>query len=155
MTIEEEIGQSHFVSDYHRVIVNVMFTSGWLTNQLREVLKPHALTHQQYNVLRILRGKTPCACTATDVKSVMIDKTPDLTRLLERLVAKGLVSRTVCENNRRKLDIQITAMGLQLLDKIQPEIDGFLTSLEVFTPEEAQVLSSLLDRLRSRTTELV
>ncbi len=155
MTIEDEIGQSHFVSDYHRAIVNVMFTSGWITNRLREILRPHKLTHQQYNVLRILRGKTPCACTATEVKSVMIDKTPDLTRLLERLVAKGLATRTVCENNRRALDIQITKQGITLLERIQPEIDGFLGSLEVVSEEEAQLLSSLLDKLRSRTQELV
>ncbi|PCH99177.1 MAG: MarR family transcriptional regulator [Bacteroidetes bacterium] len=148
MRIDEEIKQKKFVSPIQKAHLNVMFTSNWIIGTTKGILKPFGITHQQYNVLRILKGRSPEYCTADDVKSVMLDKSPDLTRLLDRLIDKGFVNRRVCEENRRKLDIGITANGKKLLIKIGPKIKSHHDKANVLTNNEAEELSRILDKLR-------
>ncbi len=148
MKIEEEIKQSKFVSPLHKAIVNVMFTNGWFTNQLRDVFKDHQLTNQQYNVLRILRGRFPDSLNPSEIKSVMIDKNPDLTRLCDRLCSMGLIDRCIDGENRRKMNIKINDKGLAILEKIDPEMDKFHLSIGNISDAEAELLSDLLDKIR-------
>lgn len=148
MALEDEIQQSTFKNPVHKAVINIMFTSNWLTNRMRPLFKQYGITEQQYYVLRILRGRHPELCAARDIKMVMLDKTPDLTRLLDRLVKKGWVSRVVCKENRRKLDILITGDGLELLSAMDPEMKVNSEELETLSPEEAEMLSHLLDKLR-------
>lgn len=149
MRIEDEIQQKAFASAYEKVHVNLAFTSSWMSNRSKQVFKPYGITMQQYNVLRILRGKYPDACCAGTVKEVMVDKSPDLTRLMDRLVEKELVSREICPSNRRKIDIRITEVGLKLLDSMQDTVKVMTQASNVLTEEEANHLSDLLDKLRS------
>lgn len=148
MKIEEEIKQSKFVSPVHKAIVNLMFTNGWFENQLRDVFKDHQLTNQQYNVLRILRGKYPESLNPSEIKAVMIDKNPDLTRLCDRLSTMGLIDRCIDGENRRKMNIKINEKGLEILERIDPAMDAFHLSINNISEKEAEQLSQLLDKMR-------
>ena len=103
---------------------------------------------QQYNVLRILKGSHPRLLSAQDVLDVMVDKSPDLTRLISRLEDKKFVIRSTNPENKRKIMLEITEEGIKLVETINPnvEIDAFLKNL---TEEEAAILSSLLDKIRA------
>ena len=148
LKIEEELKQNKFASALHKAVVNVMFTNNWFSNELRDVFKNHQLTNQQYNVLRILRGKYPEALNPSEIKSVMIDKNPDLTRLCDRLCTMGLIDRCIDDDNRRKMNIKINDNGLEILEKIDPEMEKFNSSLTNITEDEAVILSDLLDKMR-------
>jgi DNA-binding MarR family transcriptional regulator len=146
--IEEELKQDKFTSAVHKAIVNIMFTDGWLSNHLRDVFKDHNLTPQQYNVLRILRGKYPEALNPSDIKAVMLDKNPDLTRLCDRLLTRKLIDRCIDGDNRRKMNIRITEDGLKMLNLIDPIMIDFNEKVSTISEEEATILSNLLDKLR-------
>ncbi len=148
MKIEEEIKQKAFKSNFQKAFINIMFTESWLRNENKKFFKAFDITAQQFNVLRILRGKHPETLSAGEVKSVMIDKTPDLTRLLDRLQKKGLITRKMDSLNRRLLCIGISKAGLDLLAEITPIIEAQMQALNRLTEEEAQQLSDLLDKFR-------
>ena len=107
MEIEKEIKQSSFQSNLHKAVVNVIYTEGWISSVFRDIFKNYKITSQQYNVLRILRGRFPASLNPSEIKSVMIDKNPDLTRLCDRLVIMGLIDRCIDAENKRKVNIQI------------------------------------------------
>lgn len=150
MTIEAEIKQTTpFKSPYHRVMVNLMYTSNWLVDSQSRVLKPFGLTLQQYNVLRILRGQYPNPVKVSDITERMLDKMSNASRLVDKLVLKKLVLRTECPSDRRAVDVVITDAGMELLK----QIDVFLSEWDdnqrcKLTEEEAVQLSHLLDRMR-------
>lgn len=148
MTIEEEIKQGKFASEHQKMAVNIMFTSGWLYNGNAARLKVHGVTPEQYNVLRILRGSHPKKMMLAEVTSRMIDKNSNATRLVEKLRQKALVTREICENNRRQVDISITAKGLGLLKKIDAESEAWIATMKNVTQAEAKELNRLLDKLR-------
>ncbi len=148
MKIEEELRQKKFSSKRQMSHLNIMFTANWLVDQVEEVVKCFGITHQQYNVLRILKGKHPGCCAAGDIREVMIDKSPDLTRLIDRLVNKTFVTRRECVENRRKLDIAITDKGLALLEKIVPTLSKQLIGQTNITDQEANELNRILDKMR-------
>ncbi len=148
MSLEQDIRQEKFESEFHKAAVNILFTSSWLyhLNSLR--LKPHGITPEQYNVLRILRGSHPRALMLAEITCRMIDKSSNATRLVEKLRQKNLVKRDICENNRRKVDIIITPKGLEVLGKIDKESDAWVTTLKNISKSEAQELNRILDKLR-------
>ncbi len=148
LKIEDELKQSKFQSNMHKAVVNIMFTSGWVYNQFRDIFKSYQLTHQQYNVLRILRGRHPEALNPSDIKSVMLDKNPDLTRLCDRLCEMGYIEREVNVENKRKMNIKINDKGLEILKEIDPLMEVFNNSKFDLTEEEAILLSNLLDKVR-------
>ncbi|NRB52257.1 MAG: MarR family transcriptional regulator [Saprospiraceae bacterium] len=150
MSINQEIKQERFESEHHKMLVNLLFSADWVSHQIKEVLDQYGLTHVQYNVLRILKGSKGEPMTAGAIKEVLLFRSTDLTRLIDRLEKKELVKRGVCQENRRKVDISISARGLALLGKISPAISAgtngyFSKSLSV---EEAQTFNALLDKLR-------
>ena len=148
MNIDEELKQKRFVNVHQMAQVNTMFTANWLISAVKDILRPFGLTHQQYNVLRILQGKKEAPCSADSIKEVMIDKSPDLTRLLDRLIEKDYVSRAVCQGNRRKLDIKITEKGSDLLMSVTPKIALHHRQTQKITDKEAVELSRILDKMR-------
>lgn len=148
MKIEEEIKQGKFGSVRQKAHLNILFTANWLVDKTKEILKPFDITHQQYNVLKILKGRFPESCAAYAIKEVMIDKGPDLTRLVDRLMVKGYVTRSECEENRRKLDITITKDGMSLTKKIEPLLEKQLKEHDRITQKEAGELSRILDKMR-------
>ena len=151
MSIETDIKQTiPFRTPYHRLMVNLMYTSNWIAASQTKTLKPSGLTLQQYNVLRILRGQYPNPVKVSDITERMLDKMSNASRLIDKLVAKKLVLRTECPSDRRAVDVVITDKGLELLQKLdvyQNEWNDIQRNK--LTEEEATYLSQLLDRLRA------
>ncbi len=149
-SIEVEIKQNKkFESEHQKAAVNIMFTSSWLYNINATRLKKHAVTPEQFNVLRILRGSYPKPLMLGNVTCRMVDKSSNATRLVEKLRQKGYVKRELCETNRRQVDILITDKGLALLTKIDNEAEEWLDTMKGITKAEALELNRLLDKLRS------
>ncbi len=147
MKIEEEIKQVKFKSLHQKAVINLIFTSGWLQGQQQKFFKSFGLTNQQFNILRILKGQHPKLISATEIKFRMLDKNSDVSRLLSRLEAKGLIRKQSCPNDKRAFDVLITTAGLDVLttlDKKQKQIDSVLRLSE----KEAEELSNLLDKGR-------
>jgi len=151
MGIETDIRQSKFTSIHQKSLVNLLYTGEYLSSEINSTLKKFLLTSPQYNILRILKGAHPSHLTPSEIKSVMISKQSDLTRLIDRMKEKGIVDRMVCTKNRRNVNINITNSGLSLLEDINPAIDQICVSYieNKLTPEEAKTLSKLLDKIRS------
>lgn len=148
MSLEQDIKQEKFQNEFEKSAVNILYTASWLYNLNSARLKSHAITPEQYNVLRILRGSHPKALMLADVTCRMIDKSSNATRLVEKLRQKGLLKREICENNRRQVDISITEKGLAVLKKIDIEAETWMETLKVITKTEAQELNRILDKLR-------
>src|ERR1700749_5197434 len=121
MRIEEEIQSSKFEDNYHKAVINVTYTYGWVSNTFRCQFENHNLTNQQFNILRILRGQYPKPATINLLKERMIDKMSDASRIVDRLVQKGLVSRCTNKRDRRAVDIRISEQGLAVLLKMDEE----------------------------------
>ena len=148
MKLEEAIKQKRFESPQIKAMLNIMYTANWLMGEFRDVYKPFGITPQQYNVLRILRGKHPEFINPSEIKEVMIDKNPDITRLCDRLLAMGLIGRSIDSDNRRKMNIAITVQGLHLLAQIQPLLTERQTQILHRSDINFELLSELLDELR-------
>ena len=149
MSIETDIKQKKFRSAYQRLSINLTYTSNWLGYKQLELFKEHDITSQQYNVLRILRGQQSNAIKVTDIAERMLDKNSNTSRLIDKLLVKGLAKRTSCPSDRRAVDVVITPEGLDLLSKMDPILEEWENGLSaVITPEEADLMSSLLDKMR-------
>lgn len=151
MRIEEAIQQSKpFRSLYEKAMVNLMFTSNWIEEKIRLLIKPFDITIQQYNVLRILRGAGEPVTTSV-IRERLLDKMSDTSRMVDRLCKKGLVSRQQCCNDRRLVDISLTEDGYELLNQIDQKSCQFDLCLKHLSESEAKVLNTLLDKIRSNT----
>ena len=148
MGLEQDIHQTKpFSSAYQKASVNLLFTHGWLLEKMKHWLKPYGITMKQYNVLRILRGAQGPISTCT-VRDRMIDRQSDVSRMVDRLVLKGWISKSISPVDKRLVEIKIEDSGLQLLETIAggtQEIDSVFANL---SEEEALQLSDLLDKLR-------
>ena len=107
-----------------------------------------ATRHEQFNVLRILRGSHPKALMLAEITARMIDKSSNCTRLVEKLRQKDFVKRVICENNRRQVDISITEKGLALLKRIDASNSNWANLVEKISKTEAKELNRILDKLR-------
>ncbi|MEJ2053529.1 MAG: MarR family transcriptional regulator [Calditrichaceae bacterium] len=148
MELEKEIQQNHFKSDYHKMIVNLLYTGNWVQNKVAARLKPYDLTPQQFNILRILRGQHPNPATVHLLQERMLDNMSNASRLVERLRQKGLIRRKICKNDRRAVDVLITDAGLDLLEELDKTENEWLSSFKIIKSEEVQHLNKILDRLR-------
>lgn len=148
MKIEEEIKQKQFHSAREKAVINIIFTHNWIQGNFRSMFKEKDITMQQYNVLRILRGKYPEFINPNDVKEVMLDKNPDLTRLCDRLFNSGYITRCIDQENKRKINLRITDAGLKLLEGFDPMMDAFTSGFNALDENEAESLSNLLDKMR-------
>jgi len=144
--IDKEL-RSKFQNEQQKAMLNVIFTGNWLLHQHAVFLKPYGLSPQQYNILRILRGSST-RMTMNDIKCRMLDRTPNVTRLSDRLVEKNLVDRVRCDDDRRVVYMEINPVGLQFLKELDEKWN--LTDLpqRKLNDEEARQLSELLDKLR-------
>ncbi|MBT8323904.1 MAG: MarR family transcriptional regulator [Winogradskyella sp.] len=132
-------------------IINVMFSNNWVKDELIGVLKPYDLSLEQFNVLRILRGQKGQPINLQDIQERMVNKMSNTTRLVDKLILKGFVQRTICKNNRRKVEIEITDSGLKTLKEIDPKIDTAEQQITTNLNEsELQQLNTLLIKLRTQ-----
>lgn len=147
LSIEQKIRQKSFRNEHHRLAVNLVFNYLRIQEEHAAVLRPFRLTLQQFNVLRILRGQHPRAMALVDVKERMLDRHSDVSRLIERLVAKKLVQRHMCPKDRRQVDLLITEKGLDLLKEIDARESDFDRAVSKLSADEARALNELLDKL--------
>ncbi|MDX1350725.1 MAG: MarR family transcriptional regulator [Putridiphycobacter sp.] len=137
--------QSTFKNEWIKAALNIKYTANYLANLSEKFFEPYGISSQQYNVLRILRGaKKPI--TVSDIKSRMVEKTPNTTRLMDKLCAKELIKRSRSEADRRTVYSEITKSGLDLLAEIDKTNHTIATNL--ITEEEAKELNRLLDKIR-------
>lgn len=148
MGIAEVIKQKKFPNVYVKTEINLLYTAGWIENHSNKFFKPHDISMQQYNVLRILRGQYPQPAMLSLITERMIDRMSNATRLVEKLRLKGLLSRELNPLNRRQVDILITEEGLNLLTKIDAEFGNLVEKYKTLTEEEAELLNNLLDKMR-------
>ena len=146
MGIEQEI-QSKFRGEYHKMMVNLIYTYNWVMERSKKFFEKADLTPQQFNILRILRGAGKPLSTM-QIRQRMLDKMSDTSRIVERLVKKDLVQKVVCKDERRLVDITISDKGMRLLEELDhynEEMDALLSNLN---ETEAKSLNQLLDKLR-------
>lgn len=149
MIIEEEIKQESFKNEYQKLMINLLFTSKWVTNLAACHVKKHDLTIQQYNVLRILRGQKNNFITVNAISERMIDKMSNVSRLIDKLVDKNYVLRKVNHQDRRQVDIQITESGINIVQQIEDKEDVIFNKFRTLSDQDAKKLNQLLDKLRS------
>lgn len=149
MRIEEVIKQKEFRSDAHKAMVNLIFTSSQILNRISDVTENYGITRQQYNVLRILRGRFPGAASVNEIKDRMLDRMSDCSRLVDRLAAKGLIQKSLCPTDKRSVDITISNEGLDLLDRMEPAVASVESIFSEFTQGEVSRFNEMLDRLRN------
>jgi len=136
---------SKFPNERVKALLNIKFTANYLDNIGNTILKPFNISEQQYNILRILRGAKE-AITVKNVKDRMVQKSPNSTRLMDKLCDKELIERVRCENDRRVVYVKINDKGLALLNEIK--MDEFNNYMDKISKNEAKLLNELLDKLR-------
>ncbi|HEX8270604.1 MAG TPA: MarR family transcriptional regulator [Flavobacterium sp.] len=150
MTIEDIVKCSSTVEPCKRTVLNILYTQNVIADKFNEVLKPFDISGEQFNVLRILRGQKGCPANMSLIQERMLARTSNTTRLVDKLLLKGLVTREVCPNNRRKIEVQITQKGLELLSDLDPKVDEheqlFASNL---TGTELENLNELLQKFRT------
>lgn len=151
MRLEDEIKQKKFKSEYIKLALNIMYTGNWLHLLQTRKLKKWGLSHQQYNVLRILRGQYPNAASVGLVLARMLEPSSNITRLVDKLEVKKLVSRCENKDNRRMQDLRITDEGLKLLEEIGGELDDLSVMFNTIDEKDAAIANTVLDTLREYT----
>lgn len=147
----EEITKSNKSLDLSKqILLNVIVTNNILQENFNEILKPYDISGEQFNVLRILRGKNGATANMCDIQERMISKNSNTTRLIDKLLVKKYVDRQVCPENRRKIEVMITQKGLDLLTDLDPQViaheQRFFSNLST---EEATELVNLLEKYRT------
>ncbi len=148
MSLEKDIFQPKFRNDYQKGVINFIFTYNWMNEKMKLIFDREDITGQQFNILRILRGAGKPISTL-QIRQRMLDKMSDTSRIVDRLVLKGLVKKNTCTNDKRLVDVSITDKGRKLLEKLdlfEAEMDAVLGTLST---EEVNTLNSLLDKIRS------
>ncbi|WP_026713840.1 MarR family winged helix-turn-helix transcriptional regulator [Flavobacterium daejeonense] len=151
MKIEDEIKSTVVLDLPKKIILNIMYTQHILSEKFNEILKPYDLSGEQYNVLRILRGQKGNPANMCVIQERMVAKTSNTTRLVDKLLLKELVTRNVCPENRRKIEVLITQKGLDVLADLDPKVNDHekATTAKLDTTELEQ-LNHLLEKFRNQ-----
>lgn len=150
MRLAEYIKQERPFAPDAEAMLNIVVTSSWLMSEMASEMAPFGVTPSQYNVLRILGGSHPKKLTCTEVGQRLLDRTPDVTRLLGRLQKAGFVERTRADYDRRVVEVSITPPGLELLTRMRPVVDAASARLtRHLDGDEQRQLTHLLEKLRS------
>lgn len=148
MGIEQDIQSSSWRNEQQKSAVNLIFTFNWLQEYMREFFEPFGITQQQFNILRILRGAGKPLSTL-QIRERMLDRASDTSRIVDRMVKKGLVQKRVCPNDKRLVDITLTEQGTGLLIELDLKEADLSMPLLKLTEQEASVLNDFLDRIRT------
>ncbi|MCL6461899.1 MAG: MarR family transcriptional regulator [Flavobacterium micromati] len=151
MKIEEILKSSVPMDNSKKIILNVLYTQNVITENFNEILKPYEISGEQYNVLRILRGQKGNPANMCVIQDRMLAKTSNTTRLVDKLLLKEYVTRKVCPENRRKIEVLITQKGIDLLSTLDPKVSAHeeLFSKNL-TANEGLQLNQLLEKYRNQ-----
>ena len=149
MKIEDAIKSNKFQSEVHKATLNIFYTSWWLKTIVSTVLKQYGLTHEQFNVLRILKGKHPEHHCVREISNRMIEKSSNVPRIIDRLEVKKFVKRITSATDKRETEIQLTQAGINILEitvkKVNESMDKYIDIPE----KDAMLLNKLLEKLRN------
>ncbi|MCC5924533.1 MAG: winged helix-turn-helix transcriptional regulator [Crocinitomicaceae bacterium] len=145
MSLENHV-KAKFKSPIQKAIINIRFTSNWIGNYHNNQLSNFGLTLPQFNILRILRGANE-PLSINLVRDRMLEKSPNVTRLVDKLIQKQMVTRDRAKKDKRVIKLQITAHGLMTLEQLDQVFDDINAS-NLLSHEEAEQLNILLDKLR-------
>ncbi len=149
MSLEQEINQPKFRNEKQKAVINIIYTYNWITEQMRHFLEAEDLTQQQYNILRILRGSSPEPLSTLQIRERMLDKMSDTSRIVDRLVLKGLASKKPSKADKRLVDVMITEKGKRLLSKLDHKNVQMDNILKELNDKELKTLNKLLDKMRT------
>ena len=147
MSLEKDINQRAFRNEYQKGAINLIYTYNWMNEKMKKVFDKEGITAQQFNILRILRG-AGVPISTLQIRERMLDKMSDTSRIVDRLVLKGLAKKNICKNDKRLVDVSISTKGKKLLEKIdryENEMDAIFGNL---SEAEAKTLNNLLDKIR-------
>jgi len=147
MGIENDINQSKFKSDYQKGIINLIYTYNWIREKLQGIFDKEDLTPQQFNILRILRG-SQVPLSTLKIRERMLDRMSDTSRIVDRLLLKGLVKKVINKKDKRLVDVTISPKGkkvLEKMDEFEKDIESLAKGLSV---TEMKTLNMLLDKIR-------
>jgi DNA-binding MarR family transcriptional regulator len=148
MGIKKDTQQDKFRNIYQKASINLIYTVSWMRDKTKCFFEAEDITPQQFNILRILRGSFPQPLSTLQIRGKMIEKMSDTSRIVDRLIAKGLVKKIICKSDRRLVDVIIIDKGKKLLEKLdarQDEMDGVLGNL---SEKDANILNDMLDKIR-------
>ena len=147
MGIEKDIQQTHFRNEFQKMGINIIYTANWLNEKMGQILSTEDITQQQYNILRILRG-SDMPLSTLKIRERMLDKMSDTSRIVDRLIVKGLVEKSACMKDKRLVDITLSKKGLLLLEKLDSLNEPIDSILKGVTEKEATAINQILDKLR-------
>lgn len=150
MKIEDVIKSEVIVSINKKVLLNILYTQHILSDGLSKILKSYSLSQEQFGVLVLLKDLNGKCVNMYMIQQKMASKTSNTTRLVDKLLLKGLVTRETCSENRRKIEISITQKGLFILNKTEPKIQAYETKLaDNLSLYEIEDLNRLLEKYRT------
>ncbi|MEB3344619.1 MarR family transcriptional regulator [Aquimarina gracilis] len=150
MKIEDIIKTEVQLPPSRKAIINLLYTENWIMDKINLELKPHDISIQQFNVLRILKGQKGQPANLSTIQERMVSKMSNTTRLVDKLISKGYVQRIPCESNRRKVEITITEEGKTFIEKISPLMNAFEERITSNLSEKDLILlNELLNKLRT------
>ncbi|MGL1936348.1 MAG: MarR family transcriptional regulator [Fibrobacterales bacterium] len=144
----EDIIHHNFTDKKRRALVNLFFTSNFIQGKVAEALRPLDMTFEQFNVLSIVNGQEKGRCTVGTIKERMFDRMSNVSRLLNKLVAKGWIEKKRCTNDQRVVYVQITESGVNMRNEGRTIIDAVNKKCETLTVEESNQLNDLIEKLR-------
>jgi len=148
--LEEAIKSNKFKNEVHKAGLNILYTAWWLKTLISKELKEYGLTHEQYNVLRILKGKHPAQMCVKDIACRMIEKNSNVPRIIDRLELKKFVRRSTSQNDKRETAIVLTSAGINILEIATAKVNKAFESVVVMDEPSANTLNKLLEKIRER-----
>lgn len=149
MKLEEAIKSVNFKNETHKAGLNILYTAWWIKTSMSRELKDFGITHEQYNVLRILKGKSPEEMCVKDIAGRMIEKSSNVPRIIDRLVIKKLVKRSTDLTDKRHTVMSLTQAGLTILDLSTKKINILFDKVIEVGDADATKLNQLLELVRA------
>ena len=147
MKIEDVLQTKNFVDERHKMVVNIKYTASWINQIYAKKMGEYNISLQQFNVLRILRG-AKSKLKVQQVRERMLEKSPNITRLMDKMEKADLLKRFQCKDDRRAILVEITEKGLDLLAELDKEFPLMNSFYKNITEEDAKTMNEILDRLR-------
>jgi len=148
--LEQAIQSTKFPSEIHKAAINVLYTAWWLKTVMSKGLKEFGLTHEQYNVLRILKGKHPEQMCVRNIACRMIERSSNVPRIVDRLELKKLVKRSTSAIDKRETVITLTQSGIAVLEASTQVLDKVMDDIIAVNPQDAHALNQLLEKMRGK-----
>ena len=148
MTLEEALKTTNFANETHKATLNLVYTTYWLRSHFTGAMKDHGITMEQFNVLRILKGKHPEQMCVKDIGSRMIEKSSNVPRIIDKLILKELVERGQSAEDKRETLVRLTDKGIALLQEANAALEVSTKGILGLTEDDAAQLNMLLEKMR-------